>query len=67
MKLLKILLVIFVIYFIRRFIQVYKALAQQRKYMEDVIRKQQAEAANQQRPQQSQSDGKVVEADFKVL
>ena len=62
MKLFKILLVIFAIYFIRRFIQVYKALAQQRKYMEDAIRKQQQEATKPPQP-----DGKVVEADFKVI
>ena len=65
MKLLKILLVIFAIYFIRRFIQVYKVMSQQKKYMDDVIRKQQAEASQQQPP--SQSNGKVVEADFKVI
>ena len=65
MKLLKILLVIFAIYFIRRFIQVYKVMSQQKKYMDDVIRKQQAEASQQQPP--SQSKGKVVEADFKVI
>ena len=64
MKLLKILLVIFAIYFIRRFIQVYKVMSQQKKYMDDVIRKQQAEASQQQPPQ---SNGKVVEADFKVI
>ena len=64
MKLLKILLVIFAIYFIRRFIQVYKVMSQQKKYMDDVIRKQQAEASQQQT---SQSNGKVVEADFKVI
>jgi Na+/H+ antiporter NhaC len=61
MKLLKIIIVFFLIYFIRRFIQMYKAVK--------TLQEQQQANAEQNNANATKTDGKdkVVEADFKVM
>lgn len=60
MKLLKILLFIFAIYFIRRFIQLYRVM---KKIQEEQLRQQREES---QAKAQSRS-GEVVDAEYKVI
>lgn len=61
MKLLKIILFIFAIYFIRRFIQMYRV-------MKSIQEKQAQEAADALRQQQKpQAGNTVVDVDFKVI
>lgn len=59
MKLFKLILFFFAIYFIRRFWQLYKAMEQRGKEL-----KAQEEA---QASQKQTTDGKVVEAEYKVV
>lgn len=57
MRLLKIICVVFLIYFIRRFIQMYKVMKR--------IQEEQANLRNQHAPKQAPSE--VINADFKVV
>jgi hypothetical protein len=56
MKLLKIISVVFIIYFVRRFIQLYRAM-----------KKIQEAQANMPRQPQSTPKGSTINADFKVV
>ncbi len=63
MRLLKIIGVFFLIYFIRRFIQMYKV-------MSEIQRAQNNLRQNQQHPENARSkpqDSKIINADFKVV
>ena len=60
MKILKIIAIFFVIYFIRRFIQLYRAMK----------KIQEAQAAGQtfhKNPSQASPEGNIINADFKVV
>ena len=59
MKLFKLILFLFAIYFIRRFWQLYKAMEQRGRELQA---KEEAQATQKQTP-----DGKVVEAEYKVV
>lgn len=59
MKLFKLILFFFAIYFIRRFWQLYKAMEQRGKELKS---QEEAQAAQKQT-----TDGKVVEAEYKVV
>lgn len=60
MKLLRLILIFFVIYFIRRFFQAYQALK--------ISHQEQAAELNRQKVrEQQQSDTKVVDAEYKVV
>ena len=59
MKLFKIVLVFFAIYFIRRFMQFYRVVEKRGKDLHD------QEDAIKQRPKDT--DGKVVDAEYKVI
>ncbi len=57
MKLLKLITIIFVVYFVRRFIQLYKA-------MKTIQEKQQQQASAQSH---KNNNDDVIEADFKIV
>lgn len=63
MKLLKIIGIIFLIYFIRRFFQMYKVMARIQKEQEELRRNQ----SQSQSKTSSAKDEGVIEADFKVV
>jgi uncharacterized membrane protein len=60
MKLLKIISVIFLIYFIRRFFQMYKVMA-------EIQKRQQAERVQPSKNYPSDKNGDVIEAEFNVV
>lgn len=60
MKILRIIIIIFVIYFIRRMIQAYKALKL-------VQRRQEEELRAREKADSEAKQGKVVDADFEVI
>lgn len=65
MRLFKILLVILAIYFIRRFIQMYRVMKNIQQ-QQDILRKSQQQSQNtQQNPFTKQKN--VIDADFKVM
>ena len=64
MKLLKIIGIFFLIYFIRRFMQMYKVMARIQKEQENLRRQQSSHQTPQTRPEKN-SD--VIEADFKIV
>jgi hypothetical protein len=66
MKLLKIILIIFLIYFIRRFIQMYRVMKQFQA--EQVAnQKREAEAGMHSQAQPKKNDDDAINADFKVM
>lgn len=61
MKLLRIILIFFAIYLIRRFFQFYKAMKKlQQERDQDTFRREQG-------PSSGQDEGKVVDADYEVI
>lgn len=67
MRLLKIIAVIFLIYFIRRFIQMYKVMKRVQEEQQMLRRRQQEQqqyTANQTSPKKHEN---VINADFKVI
>lgn len=62
MRLLKIIIVIFAIYFIRRFFQMYKVMKQIQE--EQLKKSEQYQKQNQTAPHETQN---VVNADFKII
>lgn len=63
MKLLKIIFFFIVVYFVRRFIQMYRAM---KRLQEDQLLKAQQQQ-NQYRPSSPQQDNGVINAEFKVI
>lgn len=64
MKLLKIILVVFLIYFIRRFIQMYKVV---KALQENQAQNQKPTSPEDNQGEPQKKNDKVVEADFKVM
>lgn len=63
MKLLRFLVIVFIIYFIRRFIQAYQALKVLQAQQEAELKRRNQEVQKAS----TETNSKVVEADFKVI
>ena len=63
MKLLKIIVAVFAIYFIRRFFQLYKAMKGLQEQQEQMMKTR----AHEEELNKAAKNGDVIEADFKVI